>query len=133
MLRNAKFCLAAALGLTAGVALAAEGEKAETITDPAKAGPDYAIQGEYLGEFNLGDGVDQKFGLQVIALADGKYHGVAYFGGLPGEGWDGIGKLETDSEIKDGAVHLIANEGSAVIKDGVVTIKTVDDQELGKL
>lgn len=133
MLRNAKFFLAAALGLVAGVTLAAEGDKPDAITDAAKAGPDYAIQGEYLGEFSLGDGVDQKFGLHVISLGDGKYHGVAYLGGLPGEGWDGFGKLETDSEVKDGVVHLVAAEGSAVIKDGVVTIKTADDQELGQL
>lgn len=139
MLRNAKFCLAVALSLAAGGLRADEGAKSETITDAAKAGPDYAIQGEYIGEFNLGDGVDQKFGLQVISVGKDdqgkpKYHGIAYFGGLPGDGWDGFGKLETDSEIKDdGAVHLVANEGSAVVKDGVVTIKTVDDQELGKL
>lgn len=133
MLRNAKFCLAVALSLAAGGLRAAEGDKPETITDASKAGPDYAVQGEYVGEFNLGDGVDQKFGLQVISLGDNKYHGIAYFGGLPGDGWDGFGKLETDSEIKDGAVHLVANEGSAIVKDGTVTIKTVDDQELGKL
>jgi hypothetical protein len=131
MLRNAKFCLAVTLGLTAGVALAQD--KPDAVTDAAKAGPEFAIQGEYLGEFSLGDGVDQKFGLQVIALGEDKYHGVAYFGGLPGEGWDGFGKLETDSEVVDGEVRLVANEGSAVIKDGVATIKTVDDQELGKL
>ena len=131
MLRNAKFCLAVALGLTAGVTLAQD--KPNAVTDAAKAGPEFAIQGEYLGEFSLGDGVDQKFGLQVIALGKDKYHGVAYFGGLPGEGWDGFGKLETDSEVADGEVRLVANEGSAVIKDGVATIKTVDDQELGKL
>jgi hypothetical protein len=120
--------------VVASVGLAwAKDEKHETFTDPAKAGEDYAIQGEYQGNFDLGDGVEQKFGLQVIALGDGKFRGVAYFGGLPGDGWDGFGKLEAESETKDGVVHLVANEGSASIKDGVVTVKSIDEQQLGKL
>lgn len=134
MLRKAKICCAVAMALAAGgLRLAQADDKHEAVTDTAKAGPEFVIQGEYLGEFNLGDGVDQKFGLQVISLGDNKYRGIAYFGGLPGEGWDGFGKLETDSEIVDGAVHLIANEGSAIIKDGMVTVQTVDGQQLGTL
>lgn len=132
-----KLTLSLAIALVGCVATARlwadEEKKAEAITDAAKAGEDYKIQGEYQGNFSLGDGNETKFGLQVVSLGEGKYKGVAYFGGLPGDGWDGFGKLETDSESKDGVVNLVANEGSATIKDGVVTVKTVDEQQLGKL
>lgn len=133
MLRKFNLWLCGA-ALVAGLSVArAEDEKHEAITDPAKAGEEYAIQGEYVGNFDIGDGTEQKFGLQCVSLGDGKYRGIAYFGGLPGDGWDGFGKLEAESETRDGVVHLIAGEGAASIKDGVVTIKTLDEQELGKL
>lgn len=121
-----------ALLLVCGVVIAADGGSA--ITDPKEAGPDFGIQGEYLGNFDLGDGIEQKFGLQVISLGDGRYRGVAYFGGLPGAGWDRFTKLQTESETTDdGTVKLVANEGYAVIKDGKVTVYTIDEQEIGAL
>jgi len=125
-----------ALSLVCGtfaVARADDEEKPEAITDPKMAGKDFAVQGEYLGEFDLGDGNAQKFGLQVVSLGEGKYKGVAYFGGLPGEGWDGFGKLEADAAEEDGVVKLTANEGYAIIEDGTVVVKSIDEQELGKL
>ncbi|MBX7074422.1 MAG: DUF1080 domain-containing protein [Pirellulales bacterium] len=127
---NIYFMVAVVCGALS-VARAEEG--AEAITDPTKVGEDFALQGEYQGNFDLGDGAEQKFGMQVISLGDGKYRGIAYFGGLPGDGWDGFGKLEAESEDRDGVVTLVANEGSAAVKDGVVTIKSVDDQQLGEL
>jgi hypothetical protein len=56
----------------------------ETYLDPAQAGPDYQIQGEYLGL--LGDD-QQRWGCQVIALGGGKFDAVGLRGGLPGDGW----------------------------------------------
>src|SRR5947208_1692961 len=80
-----------AAGLLAGLAaLAAADDKPKdkktklVATEPAKAGPDFAIQGEYAGEAG-----DQKFGFQVIAEGDGKFAIRALRGGLPGDGWDG--------------------------------------------
>ena len=45
---------------------------------------DYQMQGEYVGTV-LADEQRLKFGLQVIALGDGKFTGVGYRGGLPGD------------------------------------------------
>jgi hypothetical protein len=133
MLRKINVWLLAAV-LAGGMSLARADEgKHEAVTDASKAGEDYTIQGEYIGTFDIGDGSETQFGLQCIALGDGKYRGIAYFGGLPGDGWDGFGKLEAESETRDGIVHLVAGEGSAQIKDGAVTIKTLDEQELGRL
>src|SRR6476659_8678273 len=50
----------------------------------ADGGPDFAIQGEYLGEAG-----DLKLGIQVIALGKEGFRAVVYRDGLPGDGWFG--------------------------------------------
>lgn len=108
-------------------------DKPQAFTNPDEAGPGYALQGEYVGGFDIGDGVETKFGMQMIDLGGGKFDAVGYFGGLPGEGWDGFTKIQSSGELKDGAVELSANEGSATVKDGVVTVRSADGNELGQL
>ena len=49
---------------------------------------DFALQGEYLGEVRAVDGRRVAFGLQVVALGDGRFSALGYQGGLPGNGWD---------------------------------------------
>ena len=51
---------------------------------PQAAGPDFQIQGEYVGKVgNL-----KTIAAQVIALGKGEFQGVLYLGGFPGGGWD---------------------------------------------
>lgn len=57
--------------------------------DPAKAGPEFLVQGEY---------AIKGMGAQVIALGDGKYRAVIYISGLPGAGWNLKNKLELDGK-----------------------------------
>src|SRR2546430_5356814 len=64
-----------------------ENKERLAFTDPAKAGADFTIQGEYAGEVKRDDET-VKLGVQVIALGDGKFRAVAYHGGLPGDGWN---------------------------------------------
>lgn len=114
-------------------AMGAEGDARQTFTDPAEAGEDYQVQGEYQGSIDLGEGEEQKFGLQVIALGSGTFGGVAYFGGLPGDGWDGVTKIQAEGALKDGVLILEAGEGSAEITDGKGTIRDSSGQELGTI
>jgi hypothetical protein len=124
------FCLAvlAEMAVLGGVSRAAE-----AFTDPAKAGPDFATQGEYKGDLKVED-QSVPFGAQVIALGDGKFRGVFYFGGLPGEGWKrGERELTVDSKMEDGKVTFSGENGSAKISDGKMAVQTADGAELGTL
>src|SRR5438046_4536089 len=60
-------------------------DKDPTFTDAAKAGRDFAIQGEYTG----GEPPDKPIGTQVIAEGEGQFRIRGYLGGLPGAGWSG--------------------------------------------
>jgi hypothetical protein len=132
MLRNARVLSTAALVL-ASVAAAVAAEQKASFTDPAKAGPDFAVQGEYAGEIQSELG-PVKMGVQVVALGEGKFHVVGYVGGLPGAGWNGQEKHEANGETKDGvAVFKVPDaDAQAAIKDGAMTI-TVEGKVVGKL
>jgi hypothetical protein len=107
-------------------------EKDATYIDPksAAADPDFALQGEYAGYVN-----DDKFGVQVIALGDGKFHGVAYRGGLPGDGWDNSDKIEGDGQrAADGSVTMVGQNGDkAVIKDNAIAVLNADGDKIATL
>jgi hypothetical protein len=100
--------------------------------DEAKKDPDFAIQGEYEGDLGGQDG-KQKWGLQVIALGEGKFHAVAYSGGLPGAGWDQEKKVEVDGSLKESVATFSGEHGSAAIKDGVATITSPKGEPLGEM
>lgn len=115
------------------VATAADSKGIVAITvEEAKKDPDFAIQGEYEGELGDQDG-KQKWGLQVIALGDGKFHVVAYSGGLPGAGWNKEEKIEADGSATDGIAKFSGERGSATIKDSVAAVKNPDGKPLGDL
>ncbi len=89
----------------------------EAFIDPAQAGPDFKVQGEYEGMI----GEKTKFGAQVIALGDGKFDVVLLQKGLPGAGWDAKTRVMLTGETKDGAVELSGTNFKGSIKDGVIT------------
>ena len=79
------------------VAATADEPKERTFIDPAKAGPDFLIQGEYEGKI----GADTVVGLQVVALGDGKFDAAMYAKGLPGSGADKT-RVPLKGETKEG-------------------------------
>jgi hypothetical protein len=71
-----------------------------TIVDPAQGGVDFALQGEYESTGGA------KWGAQVIAMGDGKFHTAFFPGGLPGDGWDAKTRYETEGQLEGNTVTL---------------------------
>ena len=84
--------------------------KGDVFLDPAKAGPDFKVQGEYLGENSEGE----RIGLNIVALGDGKFKAVGFEGGLPGDGW-----------TKENEKHAF----TVATKDGMMVFKEKDGVE----
>jgi hypothetical protein len=117
------------LALGASLAIAA----GEAFTDPAKAGPDFAVQGEYKGVLKH-DGKEVPLGVQVIALGGGKFDIVGYHGGLPGDGWKRGDEMEKGTgETKDGVTTFKGEHGSGKLVNGAIVLYDSGGQEAGKL
>ena len=128
MLRNLWLTALVLIGASLGSACS----HGQTFTDPEKAGEDFKIQGEYVGTLKDGDN-EAKRGAQIIALGDGKFKGIGYSGGLPGDGWKRDDeKYEANGALKDGVVHFKSDDYEGTLKDGVIKIK-VDGKEVGEL
>lgn len=97
--------------------------------DPAKAGPDYKVQGEYVGELEAGGTV----GIQVYAQGDGAFHATAYYGGLPGDGAENVSVVHAEGKTEGDTTTLHSEHGSAVITDGKMQVLDLDGQEIGQL
>jgi hypothetical protein len=89
-----------------------------TVTRVAEADEDYGFQGEYTGTL-CGHGT---VGLQVVAKGQGRFTGLLYPGGLPGNGYYGAtkqaltGSREGDAVILTGEnLHVRLQTGRAVI------------------
>jgi len=88
-----------------------------TFLDPAEAGPDYAVQGEYIGDNS---------GAQVIALGNGKFHVVGWAHGLPGAAPDAEKKIEADAQREGDVVKLAQEEWNGTISGGNITATNRD-------
>lgn len=91
--------------------------------DPAKAGIEFALQGEYVGKVG-----DKSFGAQVIALGDGTFEVNFLPGGLPGDGWDGKTRVKvkaTLNKMPDGAADQAKLEGGKWVGTLATTGKPV--------
>jgi hypothetical protein len=97
------------------------------------AGPDYAIQGEYQGEVKH-DGNSVRLGFQVIALGEHKFDGVAYPGGLPGDGWNSEEKFPATGSTIDGVTKISAQgHGFALVGNGEAVLHGENGETMGTL
>jgi hypothetical protein len=117
-MRFYRIAIAAIALLAVGRAWAADDNPA--YTNAKDAGPDFAVQGEYLGTANESG---EKWGAHIIALGDGKFDVVGYKGGLPGDGWKkGDEAKRGTGELKDGTLELKGDDWTATVKEGVFTV-----------
>jgi len=132
---NKQLCVMVLVALSLGtsfLARAEEGRARDEIIDPAVAAqdPDFAIQGEYLGEGVLPDGTQGKVGVQVVARGGGQFEAFILVGGLPGEGWDrSRPRIAGKAVREDGKVSVQAEGWQGVIENGEMTLK----HEKGKI
>ena len=104
MMRWLPAALVAGLGLGLIVCGCSEA-KDESFSDPVSAGPDFAIQGEYVGDVGK-----EKYGAQVISRGDGKFEIFFLKGGLPGDGYDGKTRLHSAAKT-DGDKTTLDGDG----------------------
>jgi len=126
----ATFASAWVIGLALGPAEAQDRkpDPREEFLDAEKAGPDFAIQGEYEGA-RADKG---KLGAQVIAHGQGSFALVFLPGGLPGDGWDGKTRIKVSAKTADGKTTFKGGTNknasdfgwSGDISNGMLTGKT---------
>jgi hypothetical protein len=105
----------------------------QAVVDATQADADFALQGEYLGPATA----SSNQGLQLVALGEGKFQGILYGKGLPGETWDGKTRLAITGETIGGKVQLSGTNFRGTVDggelkadlDGVVfTLKKINRQ-----
>jgi hypothetical protein len=90
----------------------------EVFVDPNKAGPDFAIQGEYISI-----PTDQpKCAAQVIAKADGRFDILLLAGGLPGAGWNEKPGVRLAAERRGELVTIVDPDFDGVIVPGQMSL-----------
>jgi hypothetical protein len=106
--------------------------RAQEIIDPEQAAtdPDFAVQGEYLGEGRWPGAEKVRIGAQVVALGKHTFQVVVYRGGLPGDGWKrGDERLLLAGELDGDTTKLTGKElPSGEIAGGVMTLNDTDDK-----
>lgn len=135
MIRTAPFVMLTTWVCATAYTACAAPERREVIRlDEAKAEPDFAVQGEYLGEGVLPDGTEGKIGAQVIARGDGKFEVFVLGGGLPGEGWKrGCPRLRAEAE-REGDAVVVRGEGlEGVVADGKLSLASPEGDKKAQL
>ena len=79
---------------------------------------DFAYQGEYWGDVRAVDGTSVPFGLQVVALGDGRFSALGYQGGLPGNGWDHETVIPWDGARQADRLEFRGPRGTVIIQPG---------------
>ncbi len=115
--------------LSAAFTPPATADDAPVFTNEESAGPDYVVQGEYVG---LVDG--DNWGAQVIALGGGKFQCTGYPGGLPGDGYDSSREKRISQGQTNGDITELRGENYRLeIKQGRLKVFSGSDRALGEL
>jgi len=96
-------------------------ERKTSFLDSKSAGPDFALQGEYVGTVG-----DQKYGAQVIAKGDGKFDALLLPGGLPGDGWDEKTRVKLSGSTQNGLTRLTGEDAEAAVVEGRLSFNLKD-------
>ena len=104
--------------LISGATAQDQDKKKIAFTAIEDAGPDYQVQGEYVGAHGSGE-----FGVQVVALGGEEFEAVLCPGGLPGAGWDGKQpRTRIKGKLANGEVVFEKDGIRAQLKDGKIQL-----------
>lgn len=133
MRQSLSFCLLASFLVSP--LLAADPKDGPVYTDPQNVDEDYHFQGEYRGyqRSQPSHRTSRPIGLQVIALGDGKFSAVKYYGGLPGAGWTGGERFLMSGERTGDIVQLHGDNYEIVVDGNGGAIFAQDGREAGML
>ncbi len=130
MLRPSHLATSLAVVCCIAATVATAQDKKSAALSAKEADADFALQGEYTGK--LGGEEGENWGVQVIALGNGRFRAVGYGGGLPGDGWNGKKTTTSEATGKDGEVLFKSDEGDGLVKNGKLTV-LVEGREIGSL
>jgi hypothetical protein len=110
------------LALTAN-AISQEKKKPDVFTDPKEAGPEYLVQGEYVGSVGK-----DKFGVEVVAKGSGNYIVNFVPGGLRGAGGDQAKIIPAAAKTEGDKVNVATKDGkwTGTIAGGKFTGKSAE-------
>lgn len=108
-------------------AVSQEKKQPDVFTDPKEAGPDYQIQGEYVGTIAGKD----KLGAEVVAKGGGNFQVGFVPGGLRGAGGDQAKIVPATAKTEGDKVTIASKDGkwTATIVSGKLTGKTAEGQD----
>jgi hypothetical protein len=123
----------ASLLLVCGLVGIACGHGGPAYTDATKAGPDFAVQGEYVGKMKIA-GEEKPVGVQVMALGKQEFEATLFRGGLPGDGWSHGDKQEKAKGKTEGdKTELVGKEWKAKIHGDTMAISDTSGDKVGEL
>lgn len=103
-----------------------------TYVDPNNAGPDFTIQGEYLGVVDADGG--RNWGVQIIAQGKDSFQLIGYPGGLPGDGYrNGDPTKLATGKRQSGSIKFEGDDFSAEILGGQVKVTNKNGDKLATL
>ena len=103
-----------------------------TYTDPVNAGPDFPLQGEYLGVIQADGG--RNWGAHVIALGKDEFRLVGYPGGLPGDGYRRSDEIKSaNGKRVAGTIKFEGDDFVAELVVGQLKVSTKSGEGLGAL
>ena len=122
-------------GLLMGQVSWAQDKDGPTYTSRDQADPDFAFQGEYRGYQRPRESrrSSESVAIQVIALGEGKFGAVKYYGGLPGEGWRKPRKFELTGTRSADSLMLSGENYDALIVGTSMKLFAKDGRLAGEL
>ena len=116
-------------------AFSADEKSGPTYTSREQADPDYVFQGEYRGWQRAQPSLrsSEPVAVQVVALGNGQFDAVKYYGGLPGAGWKKPRKYTLTGSRSADRVSLTGEQYDAEILGPTLRLLDKDGREVGQL